>query len=299
MTCPCAVVVVFFVFCFFMEPSTSCWHFVVVFYLSKVRLVLGWFMQSMANNMLARALQISKHEILTAPTLAHMSLSIAELQLAQAQRMPNAANECSTAIVLLRSAEQHLEAAATQCKKEENPNAGMMMTKIRGAKERVTLASAEVQLASGRASDAIKSLEHVICSSGDIQRRFSVLDATFVRAKIVAGDVAGAAEHLLLCDSSDELIEEESLNAWMQSFEQVLNVCDGSISIKNLVAAAISYTEAHGQGDVNRIGSLLRTMLSRSGSSETKKNHQPAVLAILAADEIVAAVFKVGRRDVH
>ena len=251
--------------------------------------------QSVANNMLVRALNLSKHEAVGPAAQASMSLSIAELQLVQAQEMMGDAATAATAAVLLQSAQQHLDGAGAAAAAAGGADSSGLLGTVRQASTRVATAAAEAHLLLGNAAAALQWLEKLKQQPAE-GGGFSAVEALVVRARLAAGDVSLAAQQLGML-SGDIILEGSALDAWLDAFELVLDAASGSDAVSSalLLNAALGYIHAVRTEPQNLL-LLLRRLLHSSSAGSTRGSDtqwQEIVLRILAADDIVAAVCKV------
>ena len=245
--------------------------------------------QSLANNMLARALQLSKQEVVQPCTAAKMSLGIAELQIEQADAMMKKESTGATALVLLASAEQHVGQtilAAT------NAGDSSLVTKAEEIKVQILTAAAEAHIAAGEPEKAIKRLESL--NNSPFECSFIPIGKLLVTAHVAAGDATAAAE-VLGKAASGNLKNRRTMEAsrsnndgfwdtWLDSFNAVLGAADCQ-SGSSVSQAALQYVRAV-RAEPQRLEPLVRCLLSREGVEDI-------CMRVLADNEVISLAFKV------
>ena len=253
---------------------------------------------SLANNMLAKALQLIRQEVVQPATAAVMSLGISKQQLEQAQEMIKVeSSSTATALVLLASAEQHIENALASAQGDETLTAEAQQR--RGS---VVIATAEAHFAAGEVETAIKRLESV---RGSLLKESGFISGgqLLVRALVAVKNVSAAAEMLkeavvmVAPENSNTTttttitsLSRRFLDAWMAAFSTVIHAASGKgeeegddcDAVPAVVAAALAFLHAvHAQP--RHAAPLLRCMLSAAGGNIS----QDICMKVLATEEVI------------
>lgn len=253
--------------------------------------------QSVANNMLARALQLSKHEAVGPATSCQMAVSIAELQLEQAKSMLER-DAAATALVLLQSAQQHLNGILESNNDRNGGNSVQLKRSL--VVQGVALAAAEAHLACGDSHAAIEQLERLQSSGPWPSGWFSAADRLMVRALVATGDARKAAQRLCEANGQDpeSHAKEDEVQAWREAFTLVQGAWRGAeVAPAELIAAAVWYTCVVGAAPEHMVP-FIRCLLSGAhiSSDHSRVKGHTLALQILAANEIVASICKVSNR---
>lgn len=249
--------------------------------------------QSLANNMLARALQLSKQEVVHPATAASMSLGIAELQVEQAGAMLLLKKESAgaTALVLLASAEQHIEGTLLAAK-----NAGEegLVARAEETKVQILMASAEAHVDAGEPKKAMQKLEIWNLEYQFLSLKFIPIGSRLVAAHAAAGAPNAAAEVLrnvaivfhsnLKKGGHLQTPTSEFWDAWLDSFSMVLKAA-GPTSSAAVAHAALEYVRAV-HDEPQRLEPLVRCLLSQEGTEEIS-------MKVLADNDVIVLASRV------
>ncbi len=215
--------------------------------------------QSLANNMLAKALQLSKQEVVQPFTKAAMDLSLAELQQADAHSrlktsLESDQNSDSVALVLFEAADKHIADALNSLEEPSKTKSStifdqqQLRSKALEMRVQVLVATAQAHLASGEAMlafrklDDLKEFDNTTSSSSQSKSMFSSLDDWFctvgyllVDIYLALEDVLAAAQILSICASNappsttarsrckSSESRSKMFDPWMRGFQSTLN----------------------------------------------------------------------------
>ncbi|KAL4536683.1 hypothetical protein Ndes2437B_g06087 [Nannochloris sp. 'desiccata'] len=275
-------------------------------YLQAARESSKSMQQSLANNMLAKALKLSKQEVVLPSTKAAMFLGLAGLQVEQARSMPKFEGNAA-ALVLFAAAEKHVSdalSALEECEATSNTTSDQhqhLKTKAEQMHVQVLVATAKAHLAAGDALVALRKLDGLknssSFSSSDIW--FCTVGCLLVENYLALEDVPPAAH--ILCESASAALtnipphphcHSEMFKTWMKSFQAMLDAIPTTFnSVSEFVvatavadAALAAIHSAAGAKQWSHVEALLKCLLG----SEGKEN---IGLKVLATDDVVAIIL--------
>ena len=152
-------------------------------------------LQALANNLLTRAVHLSRHAAVGPDAAACCAIAVAELQLEQArQMMAKGGTMCSLAVALLSSSYQQLSSADLQAATAAGSchRAGLL-----GARKAVLVLLCKAHLATGEAALASKALDALESEAPGAAAAEAELQLVYVEVKVAAGRVAEGLRFLM------------------------------------------------------------------------------------------------------
>jgi len=280
-------------------------------YLQAARESSKSMQQSLANNMLAKALYLSKKESVLPSTKAAMSLGLAELQVEQAWTMIKSEGKAA-ALVLFEAAEKHvsdalyaLEAceAASHTDFDQHQH---LKTKAEQMQVQVLVATAKAHLAAGEAMLGLRKVDSLKLSSSfsSLEVWFCSVGCLLIEIYLALEDFLPAAHILLECGTAASTNEThhshpEMFKTWMNSFQATLEAIPttttANTSVSELVAATATAVadaalaaihSAAGTKQPSHVEAVLTCLLKTEG----KEN---ICLRVLAANDVLAIIAAV------
>jgi hypothetical protein len=273
-------------------------------YLQAARESSKSMQQSLANNMLAKALYLSKQEVVLPSTKAAMSLGLAELQLEQACSMLQFEGNAA-ALVLFEAAEKHVSdalSALEECETalttafNQHPH---LKTKAEQMHVQVLVATAKARLAAGEAILGLRKLESLKNSSSFSSSEvwFCTVGCLLIEIYLDLEDFLPAAQILFesaTAASTSELSHSQLFKTWMKSFQATLDalpistvpelVASTATAMADAALAAIHFA-AHAKQS-SHVKAVLTCLLK----SEGKENF---CLKVLATNDVISIVVAV------
>ncbi|GAB4822052.1 hypothetical protein N2152v2_009098 [Parachlorella kessleri] len=191
-------------------------------YMEAAKNALETRQQALANNLMSRAVQLSRHDSVSPTSAASMCITITQLQLQQAQELDDGATV--PAIALLTAAYQQLAAAG-----EVAVAAGGEMW------EAVLLQLCKAHLRAGDAKLALKCLENAGLGGGSIAGLQPDAQLLVMRVTLEAGRQAEALQHLLSLMAAIDMTGEGD-QAGLQTWLACLRLALPGIATESLAA---------------------------------------------------------------
>lgn len=155
----------------------------------------AFLVQALANNLLSRAVQLSRHAAVGHDAAACCAVSVADLQLHQAKQMLSKGGTMSSlAAALLSSAIQQLSSGDLQ---EVAAAGGSHAPAIRTARQRVLALLCKAHLAGGEAGAAAKVLDALEAEAPQAIAADPQMQTVYVQAKLESGRVPEALRFLV------------------------------------------------------------------------------------------------------
>ncbi|KAI3435859.1 hypothetical protein D9Q98_001917 [Chlorella vulgaris] len=210
-------------------------------HLEGAKLAADGKQQALANNLLSRAVQLSRHPAVGPDAAACCAIAVAELQLGQAQQMlPKGGHMANLAAALLSSAVQQLTRSDLQ---DVAAGGGPHAAGLLEARKEVLGMLCRAHLASGEAGLASKALDALEAVAPGAAAADPALQLVFVEAKVAAGRVPEALRFLVAAvQPTDHAADPAVAEAAAGSFLAGLRLALGHITHDTLPSfqAAIS-----------------------------------------------------------